>query len=270
MGVNVMWRTNDFLELSVSITDKIGNGVDFVKTNGIPTSPPEGTTWEGDGIELCSAFVYRKNFIDTDSSMDWKCTQSGTLKQVNKGEDNGLSVPWLTCTPLTQSISKNITKDYTLAINAAGLKVGTYTDTIFLYHNDPTRPNPQKIACQISINEPASVKDNRAAVPAQKISQGTTALLTVTPNPVQVGQNITIQYTPTGNELHGELLVFSSMGRCLYNERVNFKSVYTANRKPLLFSWVPRSGGRETCLIRMNVTCKDGSKSVYSAKVGLK
>lgn len=271
MGINVVWRTNDFLELSVSVTDKVGYGVDFIKTTGIPTSPPEGITWEGDGVELCSAFVYRKSFIDTDSSTDWGCTQSGTLKQVNTGEDNGLSAPLLTCTPLTQSISKNITQDYTLAINAAGLKAGTYTDTILFYHNDPTRPNPQKIACQITVYEPASIiKDGRTGVPAQKNITIASGLLSVTPNPVQTGQDVTIQYTPAGNELYGELLVFSSMGRCLYNEHVNFRGVYTANGKPMLFSWLPKSGGRETCLIRMNVTCKDGSKSQYSAKVGLR
>jgi M6 family metalloprotease-like protein len=270
MGVNVMWRTNDFLELSVSVTDKAGHGVDFVKTTGIPTSPPEGITWEGNGIELCSAFVYRKSFIDTDSSKDWGCTQSGTLKQVNNGEQNGLSSPFLTLTPLTQSISKNITQDYTVAINAAGLQAGTYTDTIILFHNDPIRPNPQKIPCEITVFEPASVKNNRAAVPVKKISQGVTALFTVSPNPVQAGQNVTIQYTPAGNELYGELLVFSSMGKCLYNEHVNFKSYYSAIGKPMLFSWIPKSGGRETCLIRMNVTCKDGSKNQYSVKVGLK
>ncbi len=270
MGINVMWRTNDFLELSVSLTDKTGHGIDFVKTTGIPTSPPEGTAWEGDGIELCSAFVYRRTFIDTDSLPDWGCTQIGTLKQTNNSQQNSVSAPMLTLTPLSKAIGKNAAQNYTVAINAVSLQPGTYTDTILLYHNDPTRPSPQKIACQISVYDPSSVINKRTTASAQKVFPSATALLSVTPNPVQSGQPVSIQYTPAGNELYGDLLVFSSMGRCLYNEHVNFKSFYSATRKPLHFSWIPKSGAKETCLIRIDITCKDGSKSQYSTKVGLK
>ncbi|HEX2957688.1 MAG TPA: M6 family metalloprotease domain-containing protein [Chitinispirillaceae bacterium] len=270
MGTNVMWRTNDFLELSVSITDQIGQGIDFVKTTGIPTSPPEGTSWEGNGIELCSAFVYRRNYTDTDSSRDWGCTQTGTLKQTNNSQQNSIGAPILTLSPLTQSINKNTALNYIVAVNATSLEPGTYSDTILFYHNDPTRQSPQKIPCKISVYDPTSVINKPIAMPAQKNAPIAIAHLSVIPNPAQIGQTVTIQYTPVGNEAYGELVVFNSMGSCLYHEKVNFKSIYIANGKSLPFSWTPKKGERETCLIRMNVTCKDGSKNMLSAKVGLR
>ncbi|NLE01303.1 MAG: lamin tail domain-containing protein, partial [Fibrobacter sp.] len=272
MGINVVWRTNDFLELSVLITDRNGNGVDFVKSNGSLTSPPEEIDWKGDGIELCSAFVYRKNFIDTDSSIDWGCTQNGTLKEHNNSQQNNVPTPFLVLSPLSQSINRNSTGNYAINIDASKLESGTYYDTILLYHNDPLKPSPQKIPCQITVHEPSSVKYNRLAAPETKNGSASAAQLSVVPNPVNAGQSINIWYSPAGNERYGELAIFNNIGKCQYHQKVTFSISNSSVRNPIHFSWLPDKiiKGSETYLIRMNVTCKDGSKAVYSTLAGRK
>jgi M6 family metalloprotease-like protein len=272
MGQNVQWLFSDFLELSVTLTDRDGRGVDFVKTPGSPSTPPEGTRWVGDGVELCTSFVCRTTYIDTDSLSDWSCNSKGTLKQLNTTQQKSAPLPFLSLLPVSKTVNKSSSSILTITVDAASLDFGTLSDTIVLYHNDPSRPSPLKIPCEVIVYNPASVKNDipPQLLTEQQISEG--AKLSIAPNPVLTGQNVTIEYTPSGNERYGDLLVFNSMGNCLYYEKINFSGTSRSNRKPEVFSWTPKISNqrRETCLVRINISNKDGSKSVHQMKVGLR
>jgi M6 family metalloprotease-like protein len=272
LGQNVQWLFNDFLEMSVSLTDQSGHGVDFVKTKGSPVSPPEGTVWSGDGMVLCSSFVYRSQYYDTDSSKDWGCGAKGTLKQVNSTQQKTAPLPFLTILPLIKSVSQNGSFSSTITVDATNLDIGTISDTIVIYHNDPSRPSPLKIPCQITVYNPLSVKNDLPREPLPLKTADRVAAIEIAPNPAEAGQRVSIRYTPEGNERYGDLLIFSSMGNCLFHEPITFSDKYNNINKPLVFTWTPKNGntGGSTCLVRMNITHNDGSRSVVSAKVGLR
>lgn len=272
MGQNVQWLFSDFLELSVTLTDREGRGVDFIKSSGSPSSPPDGTAWLGEGVEFCTSFVARTTHIDTDSLRDWTCVGKGTLKQLNTTQQKSAPAPFLTLLPLSKSVSKSSSTTFTVTVDAMDLAIGNFSDTVVMYHNDPSRPSPLKIPCQITVYNPSSVK-KEGQLHISNIQQvSKSPELTASPNPVLSGQSVTIQYTPAGNERYGDLYVFNSMGNCLFHKGVNFFVAGSTNRKPAVFLWTPKNSGqrRETCLVRMNITNKDGSKAVQSMKVGLR
>ncbi|MBN1603094.1 MAG: M6 family metalloprotease domain-containing protein [Chitinispirillaceae bacterium] len=272
MGQNVQWLFSDFLEFYVTLTDREGRGVDFVKSPGSPSSPPDGTGWLGEGIELCTSFVARTTHIDTDSLLDWICSGKGTLKQLNTTQQKSAPLPFLTLLPVSKSVSKSSSTTFTVSIDATDLDVGILSDTVVIYHNDPSRPSPLKIPCQITVYNPSSVKKEAPLQVSGKQQASKNPELTAAPNPVFSDQSVTIKYTPVGNERYGDLFVFNSMGNCLFHERVNFFGISSINRKPAVFFWTPKNSGqrRETCLVRMNIINKDGSKTVQSMKVGLR
>jgi hypothetical protein len=260
--------------MSVTLTDPAGQGVDFVKTTGNPNLPPQGCNWFGSGIELCTSFVYRDNAFDNDSASDWKCTGKGTLKLPNSDRQKDASLPPLTILPLNGNTAGGGSLPMTITIDATTIETGKYEDEIVIYHNDPSRPSPLRIPCVITVTEPTAVLASRQIVPS-KVRTGSQALLVVAPNPVQPRQMVTMQYIPEGNERHGEMFIYNNMGDCLHHEQVSFSGVSYSNKKPMIFSWLPKNtNGRvyrqETCLVRLVVTKSDGSRSVVSTKIGLR
>ena len=174
LGINLRWLFSDFLEMSISITDPAGNGVDFVKTSGSPDLPAQGCNWYGSGIELCNSFVYRDNISDNDSASDWKCDGNGTLKLPNGDRQKEVLLPPLSILPLNGNTTSGNTLPMTVTVNATTMEAGTYEDEIVIYHNDPSRPSPLRIPCVITVTEPTAVLTSRQTTPLEigKESQG--------------------------------------------------------------------------------------------------
>src|SRR3712207_9257707 len=50
MSPGVAWAENT--DLAISLLDKVGRGVDFVRTTGSTAVPPAGTAWNGPGVSF--------------------------------------------------------------------------------------------------------------------------------------------------------------------------------------------------------------------------
>ncbi|HEX3018804.1 MAG TPA: M6 family metalloprotease domain-containing protein [Chitinispirillaceae bacterium] len=271
MGRNVQWMFSDFLEMTVTILDPSGLGIDYVKTVGSPDMPPKGTQWLGKGIELCTSFVYRNVFIDSDSAKDWGCSGKGSLKKLNGEWQSEVTKPILTLLSLKGNAAGGRSVTLSAAIDATDLQTGIYEDELVIYHNDPVKPSPLRITCKITVKEPVSVLREAN----DKTNNGNNPVLLVANNPVQAGQKINLQYIPVGNERNADLYIYNSVGDCLYREKINFKGISPFNRKPSVISWLPRSSNgkqyrRETFLVRLVVRNSDGGNSVFNAKVGVR
>ena len=94
-GGNMYWDVGT-TELSVSVLDNSGSGVDFVKSSGNNDSPPQGTSWSGSGISLTQDVWYRKNNVDNDSPDDWAGTIDASFNFLNPGQTNCIFPNWMT------------------------------------------------------------------------------------------------------------------------------------------------------------------------------
>ena len=271
MGLNVQWLFSDSLALAVTLLDGAGGGVDFVKSSGIPITPPEGTHWRGSGIALCSAYVARVGSSDLDSAPDWLCTSKGSLKRLNATQKVSSVPPLLATTPLTAVVAGGNTGALTVTLDATAVELGSYTDTLVIYHNDPSKPSPVRIPCIINVTLESKVINQRVEHEQPPISGAFIAA----PNPVPPGERVFFQYQPKGDERSGDLIIYNSVGDCLFTEEVDFSRVNAFNKEPLRFSWIPLSKSghtlrRGTCLARLVVRRSDGSKKVFSTKIGLR
>lgn len=270
MGVNAQWLFSDSLALAVTLFDAAGSGVDFVKSPGIPITPPEGTSWSGNGIPLCNAFVGRVGLTDRNSAIDWDCSATGTLKQYN-GAQTALTVPpLLAAHPLTVTVPGAANQSLTMTLDATTRNIGTYIDTIVIYHNDPEKPSPIRIPCTITVTNPSKVLTR----PAKSERQAASGRLIAAPNPVPPGESAFFEYHPTGNERSGILVIYSSVGNCLASEEVDFSKVDAFRKDPVRFSWLPRSKSGHalrhgTLLARLVVKRADGTQEGFSIKIGL-
>lgn len=272
-GSSVQWLFSNPLVISVTLLDRSGRGVDFVKTTGSPVMPPEGTRWIGDGIDPSNSYAYRVNATDRDSAGDWKCASSGSMKKVNAS--NWVPTPpHVTISPLTETISEGAAAAITIAVDATDLALGDYPDTLIINHNDPDKPSPILIPCVVSVvPEGTGVTTDRTDKSSRK-TEGREPAFIAAPNPVSPGDRVIFQYQPRGDERSGELFIFNGVGDCLFSDEVDFTGLSVFNRQPVRFSWLPRDGGRVyrmgTCLARLVVKKSDGSKEVFSTKVGLR
>ncbi len=272
IGSNPQWLFSDSLVLAVTLLDAGGQGVDFVKSNGSPIMPPEGTGWRGKGVELCSAFVARVGSINHDSTSDWSCTARGSLKQLNTKQTASSVLPLLAMAPLNATASGGNKAALTITIDATAVAMGDYSDTIVIYHNDPDVASPVRIPCVISVTTQAKVVTERPRVSGRQV---TGASFIAAPNPVPPGEKVLFQYQPAGDERSGELVIYSGVGNCLYTGEIDFSAVNVFNKQPLLFSWLPqdkkgRTLRQGTCLARLIVRMADGSRKAFSIKVGLR
>jgi M6 family metalloprotease-like protein len=273
-GTSVQWLFSNPLIISVTLLDRSGRGVDFVKTTDSPIMPPEGTDWLGDGIDACDSYVYRVNTTDRDSAGDWECASMGSMKKINAS--NWVPTPpHVTISPLTKTISEGATAAITIAVDATDLALGDYPDTLIIYHNDPDKPSPILIPCMVSVVPfGTGVTTDRTDRSSRKI-EGQEPTFIAAPNPVSPGQNVFFKYLPRGDERSGELFIYNGVGDCLFKDKIDFTGVSVFNRQPVRFSWLPRDGhGRiyrqGTCLARLVVKRNNETKSVFSTKVGLR
>lgn len=271
LGGELMWNYSQGLELSVSLCDADNRGVDFMKTAGSPDLPPEGTQWRGNGIELSDAYAYRVNALDTDTLSDWKCGSTGSVRRINAQQETSKH-PLFTLSSLRSQTSAGEKMSLTLTIDAIEREIGEYYDTLVIHHNDPEKQSPIRIPCQVSVVDPSKVTAERMAIAK---ASAVRPVFIAAPNPVAPGDRVFFGYMPKGDERSGKLLIYNSVGSCLFSDEVDFTTVSTFNHQPLRFSWLPRNDHgdiyrRGTCLARLIVKRNDGTTSVFSTKVGLR
>lgn len=271
MGLNVMWQFDATLEVAVTLLDATGRGVDFVKSSGIPILPPEGTTWKGEGIPLCDASIQRNGLVDLDSAVDWICSATGSPRERNATQPATTPPPLITTQVQKVTTPGGTAGQITFTLDATTVEPGTYKDTLVIYHNDPDKPSPLLIPCQITVTTPIAVvaEQRRFERPL------TEPRFSVSPNPVHSGEKCTFAYLPAGDETRGTVLIYNRVGDCLYSHPVDFSRVSALNRKILRFSWQPRSrtGGAlpmGTLVARLVVQHAGGSRKVHSAMLGIR
>jgi M6 family metalloprotease-like protein len=271
LGTELMWSYVQGLELSVSLSDADNRGIDFMKTAGSPDLPPEGTLWRGSGIELSDAYVYRVNALDTDTLSDWTCGSTGSVRRINAQQQPSVH-PLITLSSLNGKTPAGERMSLTLTVDAVERDRGDYYDTIVIHHNDPEKESPIRIPCLVSVVDPAKITAERMVIASASASP---PVFIAAPNPVPPGDGVFFSYLPKGDERSGKLLIYNSIGSCLFSDEVDFSEVSVFNRQPLRFSWLPRNSygdfyRRGTCLARLVIKRKDGTKSVFSTKVGLR
>ncbi|MBN1575728.1 MAG: M6 family metalloprotease domain-containing protein [Chitinispirillaceae bacterium] len=272
MGSNVQWLFSDSLALAVTLLDAAGRGVDFVKSSHSPIMSPEGTAWLGSGIELCSAYVARVGSTDRDSAVDWSCTAAGSLKRLNAAQKAPSVPPLLVTAPLTATAAGGNKVSLTITIDATGMQAGDYTDMLVIYHNDPDTVSPVRIPCIIKVTTQSKVITTRSR---SDHLQASGVSFIAAPNPVPPGERVFFHYQPAGDERSGHLMIYNSVGDCIYTDEINFSRVNVFNKQPLRFSWLPMSNSgkayrRGTCLARLIVKRGDGSRVLFSTKIGLR
>ncbi len=140
-------------ELSVSLLDASGKGVDFVRTAGNNDQPPAGTAWDGDGVENGDTYVYRNSNDDSDSKADWSKGSSGTIGELNPGQSFSLRADhWLSVDPEEGTVAPNQEASVTLTFNSEGLEIGEYHDTLLVIHDDPDKESPIAVPCKLTVS----------------------------------------------------------------------------------------------------------------------
>jgi len=264
-GLPLQWNYGDALELAVTLFDPAGRGIDFVKTSGSADLPPEGTLWHGDGIVLCSAFVYRPQLMDSDSAIDWQCTAKGTLNAIPGGVTAVREPVLLTVSPLRTEVQPRTTGTVTLTLDAASCPVGSYADMLVIYHNVPDTLSPVRIPCMISVVEPSAVR----RAPSQR-EKRPVHVFAAAPNPVHAGHAVTVQYCPSGDEVRAVLQILGSTGSVLRDTRYDMSRISVFRREPVSVIWTPslRFAGT-TVLARVTVLRKNGVRDVFTQPIAI-
>lgn len=150
-GDNLDWDIGE-TELSVSILNKDGKGVDFVRSSGNSDEPPEGTVWTGEGVQLTKNSIFRVGNVDNDNKDDWAAADMATFNILNQDQSNGMFPKWFTLSPLESSVGAQSTENVASTFDATGLTLGTkISDTIFIYHNSPKEASPIVVACNLEV-----------------------------------------------------------------------------------------------------------------------
>ncbi len=270
MGVNVQWLYSDSLALSVTLLDPAGHGVDFVKSKGSPISPPEGVHWQIDDISLCNSYIMR-GVSGNDTLPSWSCSNTGTLRKFNPSQKASSSKSLLSTTPLSSVISGSKKTNVNFTIDAAAVEPGTYIDTVLIYHNDLSKPLPIRIPCVINVVPESKVIARQVRYEKPPLS-GT---FVAGPNPAFAGERVFFQYRPFGNERSGNLIIYNSVGECVFSDEVDFSNVSVFDKEPLRFSWLPVGKNSvmlryQTCVAKLIIKFSDGTKKVFSTNIGLR
>jgi len=264
IGIDLPWSYSQGLDLSITLLDAGGRGIDFVKSSTNADRAPEGTVWKGSGVDLSNAYVYRKGTFDSDTASDWESGATGTLKHINPAQQV-VTHPLLRVTPLKGKTLGDAQLPLTITLDAIDKVEGTYYDTLLIRHNDPTKPSPLLIPCIINVTSAIKVRT------AREVATTTSApRFIAAPNPVSPGGNVLFHYQPRGDERSGTLLIYNSVGDCLFTDAIDFSRVNVFNKQPVRFSWLPPKLYRQrSCLARLIIIRANGSKDVYSTMIGI-
>jgi len=163
VGANLSWTIDpdqDKTELSIAVLDANGKGVDFVRSAGNTDDPPDGTEWNGDGIDLSSQRLYRKQNEDTDDASDWEGgSGESSVNEINPGQTmDGVGEYWLVYDPDNGTVDALSNIDIKLTFNSEGLENGDYYDTLKIVHDDPDNESPYPVYVKLIVG-PTSIVD---------------------------------------------------------------------------------------------------------------
>ena len=274
IGYNLPWRPNDSLQLMIMLLDQDGNGIDFIKTTGVPSQPPPGTGWSGNGIDLCDAFIYRTGSDDKDAADGWECGPEGTMMEQNdnqKTDTTSFVAATLSSGGKVGDVTGGGNGMVTVTVDAVNKPVGNYVDTIVIYHNDPDVPSPMAVPCEVTVTPYVGVITQRiATVKSDSRKNGD---FSVDKNMVAVGEPVRFMYRPAGNERSMDLQIFSKTGSVLYSKKTALQGVSVFNREPVRVLWNPfKDNGyqsRGTLFARLIVHFADTSVETYSLLFGV-
>ncbi len=156
VGNNMFWDQG-VTELSVSLINPLGRGVDFVKSAGNNDDPPAGTSWNGAGITLNQNYMFRKGNGDTDTKEDWTGGANGSPNALNPNQSNGTWSYWLSVTPTEGTVNGLQNLDVKVTFNSKGLTTGTYKDTLVITHNSADITSPVKVPCTFTVDQNAII-----------------------------------------------------------------------------------------------------------------
>ncbi len=140
LDINLLW--GDGIPLSVTLLNSDGEAVDFVKTLGNTTPVPDGTTWDGPGVEFMLPNMSRKLNNDGNAASDWSSLDSGTIYGLNSGQSVIVEQPWLELlTNKNGTISVGSSEIVSIELSGIGLLSGMFMDTIFIENNSPNSPS---------------------------------------------------------------------------------------------------------------------------------
>jgi hypothetical protein len=166
MGINIGWV--QATDLSVSLLNGSGIGVDFFKTSGDATSPPTGTTWSGSGV-TAGYYAYRRSTtIDNNNAADWTAAASSADYSwcvLNPGQTSftgGGGI--ISADTATGSVAAGGCRNVLLTFNRTGLLPGPNVFQFTVTHNSPLSPNPLSVACTLEVDS--------ASVPHIAVSPG--------------------------------------------------------------------------------------------------
>ncbi len=146
-------------ELSIALLDASGKGVDFVRTAGNSDYPPQGTEWDGDGVENGEAYVYRTSNDDSDSKDGWETGTSGTIEELNPGQSLAIRADhWVAASPEEGTVEPDKEAKLTLTFDCEGLELGDYHDTLLIVHDDPDQESPIAIPVKLTVAEGTGTK----------------------------------------------------------------------------------------------------------------
>ncbi len=176
-------------ELSISLLDASGKGVDFVRTAGNSDQPPVGTTWDGDGVDIGQTYVYRNRNEDTDSKADWSMGASGTIGSLNPGQSISIRADhWLRVTPTEGTVNALSNIALKVTLDATGLEEKTYTDTIVITHDAPDQATPITIPVTLKVDANTAIVNGNTEDPDPN-------LLSIGPDPAVTDVHFTLNTT---------------------------------------------------------------------------
>jgi hypothetical protein len=144
-------------QLSVSLLNSSGTGVDFFKTSGDATTPPAGTSWPGAGVTAGDVTYYRNTTTDNNTAADWLGSSSYTLCLPNPGQTfSGGSGGLISADTATGSVAAGECRNVQLTFERTGLLPGQNVFQFIVSHNSPLSPNPLAVQCTLVV-DPASV-----------------------------------------------------------------------------------------------------------------
>ncbi len=158
MGKNINWSYATTRELSVSLLDAKGKGVDFFKNIESTDAPPVGTRWLSRGVSMSNEVTARTKNTDSDSAYDFASSAYATVNALNPGQTN-TGLDWLLAQDSIYSVSANGAALVSCGFNATFKSVGSMVDTLYIAHNDPMVKSPLAVVCTLSVVASTGVEE---------------------------------------------------------------------------------------------------------------
>jgi hypothetical protein len=158
IGSMITWTYTS--ELSVSLINSSGQGVDFFKTSLDATAPPAGTTWLGSGFVRSGSVYdyYRTTTVDNNSAADWASSASSggyTWFGLNPGQSftsGNPTVGYISASADSLFVNAGQSSTIHFKYDATALVTsGVYIDTFQIIHNAKNVASPITVICTLVV-----------------------------------------------------------------------------------------------------------------------